>query len=305
MITKYSSIIVLALLISGCSGGKISYYEKGDLHTRQFLNRGSERSSFRGDYFEVKRNDKGQITSAKYFSSGKNLVEKSTYSYTRNGDILRHQQTEYFENGPPRISKEWHYEQGRVVKREEQWFTRSHTLEKKLTIYYDANQKPYLEETWGLGRKIESSTEYHYDYEHRLDKSRRNFFLPSGELRDYWLTIYNNEIQIVNEDHYLPDNSLIAFYRYAYHPVKRFREHEEILDEDHGIFISREYDEYGHLLIEEQKDRNLELIQKTVYEYNDKHQPKLVHVYNQNGKLIKTSKYIKPRILETYRTPGL
>ena len=305
MITRFSSLIALALLISGCSGGKISYYEEGDLHSRKFLNHVKQRSSVRGDYFEVKRNDKGQITSAKYFSSGKNLVKKSNYTYTRKGQLMRHHQTEFFDNGPPRISKEWHYARGRVTKREEKWFTRSHTLEKKLSIYYDANQKPYLEETWGLGRKIESSTEYHYDYKHRLDKSRRNFFLPSGELRDYWLTIYNDEIQIVNEDHYLPDNSLIAFYRYAYHPVKSYREQEEILDEDRGIFISRKYDEYGQLLTEVEKDRNLDLIKKTVYEYNDKHQPKLVHVYNKDGKLVKTSKYMKPRILETFRTPGL
>ena len=305
MITRLSSLIFIILLISGCSGGKISYYEKGDLQTRQFLNHIKERNSARGDYFEVKRNDKGQVTSAKYFSSGKNLTEKSSYTYTRKGILLRLQRTEFFDKGPPRISREWFYEKGRVTKREEQWFTRSHSLEKKMTIYYDANQKAYLEETWGLGHKIESSTEYHYDYEHRLDMSRRNFFLPTGELRDYWLTIYNDEIQIVNEDHYLPNNSLLAFYRYSYHPVKGFREHEEILDEDRGVFISRRYDEYGHLLVEVEKNRHLELIKKTVYEYNDKHQPKLVHLYDKNGKRVKTSKYQKSRILETYRTPGL
>ncbi|MBT4035961.1 MAG: hypothetical protein HOB84_16075 [Candidatus Marinimicrobia bacterium] len=305
MITRLSSIIVITLLISGCSGGKISYYKKGDPHTREFLNHVKERKSIRGDYFEVKRNDEGQIISAKYFSSGKNLVERSNYTYTRKGHLLRHQETEFFDYGPPRISREWHYEKGLVTKREEKWFTRSHTLEKKLTIYYDLNQKAYLEETWGLGHKIESSTEFHYDYKHRLDKSRRNFFLPSGELRDYWLTIYNDEIQIVNEDHYLPDNSLIAFYRYSYHPVKSYREHEEILDEDRGKFISRRYNEYGQLLIEVEKDRHLELMKKTVYEYDDKQQPKLVHVYNKAGQLVQTSKYMQPRILETFRTPGL
>lgn len=305
MTTRFSSFVVLTLLIIGCSGGKISYYEKGDLHTRTFLDFIRKPTSLRGDYYEVKRNDKGQITSAKYFSAGKTLVKKSNYTYTRKGQLLRHQQTEFFPNGPPRISKEWQYVKGRVTKREEKWFTRSHTLEKKLTIYYDDNHKPYLEETWGLGQKIESSTEYYYDYKHRLDKSRRNFFLPSGELRDYWLTIYNDELQIVNEDHYLPDNSLIAFYRYSYHPVKRYREHEEILDEDRGVFISRRYDEYGQLLIEVEKTRQLDLIKKTVYEYNEKHQPQLVHLYNKEGKLVKTSKYKKPRILETFRTPGL
>lgn len=305
MTTRFSSFVVLTLLIIGCSGGKISYYEKGDLHTRTFLDFIRKPTSLRGDYYEVKRNDKGQITSAKYFSAGKTLVKKSNYTYTRKGQLLRHQQTEFFPNGPPRISKEWQYVKGRVTKREEKWFTRSHTLEKKLTIYYDDNHKPYLEETWGLGQKIESSTEYYYDYKHRLDKSRRNFFLPSGELRDYWLTIYNDELQIVNEDHYLPDNSLIAFYRYSYHPVKRYREHEEILDEDRGVFISRRYDEYGQLLTEVEKTRQLDLIKKTVYEYNEKHQPQLVHLYNKEGKLVKTSKYKKPRILETFRTPGL
>jgi len=305
MIIRLSSLIIIVLLIGGCSGGKISYYEKGDLHTRQFLDHVKERNSIRGDYFEVKRNDKGQVVTAKYYASRKNLIEKSSYTYTRKGQLLRHQLIEYFQNGPPRISKEWSYEKGQVTKREEKWFTRSHSMEKKLTIHYDANQKAYLEETWGLGHKIESSTEYHYDYFNRLDKSRRNFFLPSGELRDYWLTIYNDEVQIINEDHYLPDNSLIAFYRYSYHPVKSYREHEEILDENRGVFISRKYDEYGLLLSEVEQDRNLELIKKTIYEYNDKHQPKLVHIYNKNGKLVKTSMYKRTRLLESFRTPGL
>ncbi len=305
MIYRLTSITLVALLLGGCSSGKISYYKRGDAHSREFLDLIRDHNSIGGDYFEVRRNDKGQITSAKYFSSAKNLAERSNYTYTRKGHLLRHQQVEFFNNGPPRISREWHYEKGRVIKREEQWFTRSHTLEKKLTIYYDTNQKVYLEETWGLAHKIESSTEYHYDYEHRLDKSRRNFFLPSGELRDYWLTIYNDEIQIVNEDHYLPDNSLVAFYRYSYHPVKGYREHEEILDEDRGVFISRRFNEYGQLLIEEEKNRQLELIKKTIYEYNEKHQPKLVRLYNADGKLVETSKYVRPRILETYRTPGL
>ena len=305
MIIKLSNIVLITLLISACSGGKISYYKNGDLQTPQFLNHIRDRSSIRGDYFEVKRNDKGQITAAKYYSTGKMLVEKSSYTYTRKGMLLRLKRTELFDSGSPRITREWHYEKGRVIKREEQWFSRAHSLEKKMIIYYDANQKAYLEETLGLGHKIESSTEYHYDYKHRLDKSRRNFFLPSGELRDYWLTLYNDEIQIVNEERYLPDNSLIAFYRYSYHPVKSYREHEEILDEDRGVFISRKYDEYGHLLVEVEKDRQLELIKKTVYEYNDKHQPKCIHIYNQDGKLVKTSKYKKSFILENYRTPGL
>lgn len=304
MITRLFSFIAVALLISGCSGGKISYYEKGDLHTRQFLNHMMEGRSNRGDYFEVKRNDQGQVVSAKHYSSGKHLVEKSGYTYTRKGLLLTHHYIQYFENGPPRISREWFYEKGRVIKREEKWFTRSHSMEKKMTLYYDLNQKVYLEETWGLGHKIKSSTEYHYDYENRLDKSRRNFFLPSGELRDYWLTIYNDEIQIITEEHYLPDNSLIAFYRYSYHPVKTYREHEEIFDEARGVFISRKYDEYGHLLVEVEKNRKLEIIKRTEYVYNDKHQPKLVHIYDKNGKLVTTSKYKKSRILETYRTPG-
>ncbi len=305
MIYKLFNIVLAISLISGCSGGKISYYKNGDFQTHQFLNYIGERSSIRGDYFEVKRNGKGQIVAAKYYSSGKKLSEKSSYTYSRKGELLRLQRTEYFDNGPPRISREWFYNKGRVIRQEKQWFTRSHSLEKKMTIYYDKNQKAYLEETHGLGPKIESSTEYYYDYEHRLDKSRRNFFLPTGELRDYWLTIYNDNIQIVTEEHYLADNSLIAFYRYSYHPVKSYREHEEIFDEERGTFISRTYDEYGHLLSEIEKDRQLKLIKKFVYEYNDKHQPTLIHLYNKNGKLVKTSKYRKPRILETYRTPGL
>lgn len=304
MIRRLTSLLAIALILLGCSGGKISYYEKGDLHTRQFLNHLGAEPSARHSYFEVRRNDKGQITTAKHYSSGKQLIEKSSYNYSRKGALVTHHSTQYFESGSPRVSREWFYEGGRISKREEKWFTRSHTLEKKMTIHYDVNQKVYLEETWGLARKIKNSTEYYYDYKNRLDKSRRNFFLPTGELRDYWLTIYNDEKQIVTEEHYLPDNSLIAFYRYGYHPVKAFRETEEIFDESNGLFVTRKYDEYGHLLSEIEKTRKLEVIKRTEYEYNEKHQPTFMHIYDKGGRLIKTKKYTTSRILERFRTPG-
>ena len=305
MIKSLSYIFLIALLLSGCSRGKVSYYERGNLHKRSFLDHVSDRKKVRGDYYEVRRNDKKQVVSAKHLSSKKKLIEKSNYIYNRQGALVQHLLVEYFENGPARISREWSYDNGRVTQREEQWFTRSHLLERKLTIHYDANQKAFLEEIWGLGNRLESSTEYYYDYEHRLDKSKRNFYLPDGSLRDYWMTIYNDNIQIINEDHYLPDNSIISFYRYSYHPVKGYREIEEILDENRGVFITRIFDEYGLILSEEEKSRDLVLIKKTVYEYNKKHQPKMIHTYNANGKLIKSSKYTKPRYLETFRTPGL
>lgn len=305
MTVRLTLLLTALFIVSSCTTGNVSYYKKGDLHTREFLDHIGGRPASRGRYYEVKRNDKGRVVSAKYYTSRRNLAEKSSYTYSREGDLLRYQIIEYFDQGSPRISREWIYENGRVVKRDEQWFTRGHSLEKKLTIHYDANERAFLEETWGLGNKIVSSTEYYYDYENRLDKSRRNFFLPTGELRDYWLTIYNDEVQIINEDHYLPDNSLIGFYRYSYHPVKRYREHEEILDEQRNLFISRTYNEYGQLLVELEKDRNLDLIRKTRYEYNRKQQPKRVFIYGKNGELIKTTKYKKPRILENYRTPGL
>ena len=109
----------------------------------------------------------------------------------------------------------------------------------------------------------------------------------------------------MTEEHYFPDNSLIAFYRYAYHPVQRYREQEELLDADRNIFILRRFDKYGLILEENEKDRELALLKRTVFEYNDNHQPKFVHHYNADGELIETLKYKKPRYLEKFRTPGL
>jgi len=302
---RFSALLLVLAILTGCSGGKISYYKDGDLHTRTFLDHVTNRKNLSGEYFEVKRNDERKILSAKHYSSANKLIEKSNYTYTRTGQLLRHHLTAYFEDGPPRTSREWIYERGRLVNREEHWFTRSRSLEKKMTIHYDSNQKAYLEETWGLGNRITNSTEYYYDYKHRLDKSRRNFFHTDGSLRDYWLTIYNDQIQIINEEHYLPDNSILGFYRYAYHPVKRYREHEEILEETRNLFISRKYNEYGLILEEEERDRNLTLIKRIVFEYNDKQQPLFIHHYGATGNLIATSNYEKSRYLETYRTPGL
>ena len=192
-----SSLIILLFL--GCSTGRVSYYLDGDLQTRRFLDHVSNPEKISGDYFEVKRNDKGQITSAKYYSLSKRLIYRSNYTYNRKGQLLRHHLTEFFDKGPPRIAKAWEFKNGRMVKREEKWFTRARTLEKKLTVHYDDLERAYLEETWGLGNKIASSTEFYYDYKKRLDKSRRNFFNTDGSLRDYWLSIYNDHNRIIND----------------------------------------------------------------------------------------------------------
>jgi len=304
MIRIFSSFLIV-LILGGCSSGIVTFYEKGDHFTRSFLNFVPKNKKITGDYYEVERNRKKQIISAKHYSSSKHIMEKSFYDYAGDGTLLRHHYIEYFDKGLPRISKEWRYKAGRVIQREEQWFTRSRTLERKLTVFYDEHQKPYLEQTEGLGDRIENSTEYYYDYKDRLDKSRRNFFLPEGGLRDYWLTIYNDEIQIMTEEHYYPDNSLITFYRYTYHPVKSYREREEILDSDRNLFISRTFDEYGLVLVEEEKDREMRLVKRRVYEYSEKHQPKFIHHYNSKGQLINTEKYKKPQYLEAFRTPGV
>ncbi len=302
--TRYFEVILLILFLGSCSRGKVYLYQQGDLQTRKFLDHISKTDPVQGDYYKVSRNDKGQITSAKHLDATKHVLEESHYTYSRTGDLKLHRYTEYFQTGPPRTSREWIYQKGHLVRQNEKWFTRSRTLEKKLTIHYDAEQKPYLEETWGLANKLESSTEFYFDYQHRLDKSRRNFFYPDGGLRDYWLTIYNDQIRIINEEHYLPDNSLIAFYRYTYHPVQGYREQEEILDADRNIFITRKFNRNGLLLEEEERTRAMVLIKRTVFEYNDQQRPKLVHHYDASGRLIKASKYKKPRSLGSFRTPG-
>ena len=301
--TRLLPIIVFALILSGCSTGKLSLYKEGDLFKRNFREFLPHQNAISGEYYEVRRNSKKQVTSAKHFSGDKHLIEKSYYTYARNGNLTRQQYTEYFHKGLPRISKEWIYEDGRIVQQEEQWYSRARSMEKKLTIFYDKHQQPYLEQTWGLGDKFESSTEYYYDYKHRLDKSRRNFFGLEGELIDFWLTVYTNENQISTEEHYLPNNSMITFYRYTYHPVKDYREQEEILDVDRNIFVVRKFDIYGLLQSEEEMDGEMVLKSRKVYEYSDKNKPQSIRYYDSSNTLFKTSKYKKPIYLHQFRTP--
>ncbi|MCF7823452.1 MAG: hypothetical protein K9N35_04700 [Candidatus Marinimicrobia bacterium] len=303
MIRFLSSLLIL-IILTGCSSAIVTRYEKGDHFTRSFQNMIQRDKKISGAYYEVERNKKKQIIAVKHFSGSKQLMEKSYYEYASDGSLSKHHYVEYFDKGKPRFLKEWTYNKNIVTQREEQWFTRSRTLEKKLIVFYDKQGKPYLEQTEGLGDKIESSTEYYYDYKNRLDKSRRNFFLLDGGLRDYWLTIYNDDIQIMTEEHYYPDNSLITFYRYTYHPVKGYREREEILDADRNLFISRTFDAYGLVQQEEERDRQMNLQKRRIYEYTDKHQPKFIHHYNSKAELIKTEKYHKPQYLEAFRTPG-
>jgi len=296
---------LLCLSIIGCSSGIVHYYRKGDLLQREFKNAVPDRSYLRGDYFQVTRNTKGQVTSARYLSTHDQLLAKSFYSYDRDDYLIRHHHIEYFSNELPRISREWKYRKGRVTQKDEQWFTRSRTMEKKFTVLYDDWGRPYLEQTWGLGDRFESSTEFYYDHKGRLDKSRRNFFSEDGSLRDYWLTIYTDHDQIKTEEHYLPDNTLLTFYRYTYHPIKDYREQEELLDADRDVFTTRTFDGAGRVLLEIEKDRELKLIQKRVYEYSAKMKPLFIHHYDASGTLIRKTKLSKPVYLTSYRTPGL
>lgn len=298
-------LAVSSLIIFSCSAGTTHYYRTGDLLEREFKSAVPDRSYVSGDYFQIKRNAKGLVTSAKHLSHHDHIIERSVYTYDRDEFLISHHYIENFSNGLPRISRKWTYKRGKLTDKEEQWYSRSRTLEKKFTVLYDEWQRPYLESTWGLGDRFESSTEFYYDYKGRLDKSRRNFFSEDGSLRDYWLTIYTDHDQIMTEEHYLPNNSLITFYRYSYHPMKDYREQEEVLDAVRNVFTVRTFDEQGLILLEEEKDRQLKLIQKRVYEYNKNSKPLFVHHYDENGVFLKKTKYHSPIYLKPHRTPGL
>lgn len=301
------TIIVVACCLGlfSCSTGTLHYYRTGDLLKQEFKSAVPDKSYVDGDYFQIKKNEKGQVLEARHLSVHDREIAKSFYSYDRDDYMIRHYNIEYFGNGLPRISKEWKFKRGKVTQREEQWYTRSRTLEKKFTILYDDWGRPYLEQTWGLGDRFESSTEFYYDYKGRLDKSRRNFFSEDGSLRDYWLTIYTDHDQIKTEEHYLPDNTLLTFYRYTYHPMKDYREQEEVLDADRDVFTIRTFDSEGRVLLEEEKDRELKLIQKRVYEYSPKKKPLFIHHYDATGTFVRKTKMSKPVYLKPYRTPGL
>ena len=301
------SLISIAcwLLLLSCSSGTVHYYRTGDLLQREFKSAVPERSYLTGDYFLVTRNEDRLVISATHFSQHDRILAKSFYSYDRDNYLVRHHYIENFSNGLPRISREWKYNRGKLVQKDEQWYTRSRTMEKKFTVLYDERGRPYLEQTWGLGDRYESSTEFYYDYKGRLDKSRRNFFNEDGSLRDYWLTIYSDHDQIKTEENYLPDNTLLSFYRYTYHPFKDYREKEEVLDADRDLFTIRSFDEDGRVLKEEDRDREMQLIQKRVYEYSVKHRPLFIHYYDSKGAFIRKTKLSKPVYLNPYRTPGL
>ncbi|MCF7808418.1 MAG: hypothetical protein K9M49_04200 [Candidatus Marinimicrobia bacterium] len=296
---------VAGFLVFSCSTATTHYYRTGDLLQREFKSAVPDRTYLSGDYYQIRKNGKGQVLSAKHFSSHDKIIETSSYTYDRDGFLISHHYIENFSNGLPRLSRKWQYDRGKLTDKEEQWYSRSRTLEKRFTVLYDEWQRPYLESTWGLGDRFESSTEFYYDYKGRLDKSRRNFFWDDGSLRDYWLTIYTDHDQIMSEEHYLPDNSLTTFYRYTYHPIKDYREKEEVLDAGRNIFTIRTFNEQGLILVEEEKDREMQLIQKRIFEYDENSKPLYIQHYDKNGAFIKKTKYQNPVYLKPSRTPGL
>jgi hypothetical protein len=297
-------ILYCCLSILSCSSGTLHYYRTGDLLKREFKSAVPDRSYLSGDYYKITRDKKGNVVSAFHLSHHDKTLAKSFYNYDRDGYLIRHRYVEYFSNEQPRISRDWEYKRGKVLHRDEQWYTRTRTLAKKFTVLYDDWGRPYLEQTWGLGDRYQSSTEFYYDHKGRLDKSRRNFFNEDGSLRDYWLTIYTDHDQIKTEEHYLPDNTLLTFYRYTYHPMKDYREQEEVLDASRDVFTTRTFDGFGRILLEEDKDRELRLIEKRIYEYSEKMKPLFIYFYDPSGTLTKQIKYSKIQYLTPHRTPG-
>ena len=213
-------------------------------------------------------------------------------------------------SGPDKLLVEWKDEFPEHMRRDSHTciglidnHTRDRSFEKRTTTYFDANERPYLEETQRQGLQLESATEFYYDFYGHLDKSRLDFFHPDGSERDYWITIYDDEERILRVEHYLSNNTLVAFYRYTYNPAFGFLEREEILDETRQVFIIRDFAANGLLLKEERQDRELNSLGWVRYEYDEHENPIWEHVYDSRGQLIKRKPYSNPIIREGFRRP--
>ena len=296
------SPLLLLLVLAACST-QTTLYDNGDPQNRFFSDILKDRNTATDGYFRVERNKRGQIVTARSYGKDGNIVSKDVYSYDRDGQLRVRRQTTFFQQGPPQVVSEWRYQSGRLIERVDNWYTHSRSFEKKIVTSFDRYQRPYLEETFLEGSVLSSNTEFYYDHRNNLDKSQRNFFLVDGELRDYWITIYDDHERILREEHYLPNGTLLAFYRYQYHPARGFLELEEILDQNRGLFLRRNFDAQHFLLKEERLDREMNLLSYIVYEYGLNHEPMRIHHYNSSGQLVESERYREPLVHEGFRRP--
>ncbi len=297
------TILFLSVLLLSCAGGPATYYAEGDPKTRSFSRILKNPRAATSNYYRVQHNQSGLVLMATEYSASSDLLTKNGYKYDRNGAVVSRTQSTYYHRGPSQKVTEWQYQGGAVKKRVDNWYTRDRSFEKRITTYFDANQRPYLEETQRQGLKLESATEYYYDYYGHLDKSRRDFFTAEGLERDHWITIYDDDERILREEHYLANNTLVAFYRYTYHPAFGYLEREEILDDNRKVFIERHFTSAGLLLHEEQKDREMRSLGWTRYEYDENDNPVWEYIYSPEGELSEKRKYSNPIIREGFRRP--
>lgn len=295
--------LLLVVLLAGCTIGPPSYYAHGDLHTRQFSDLIKNPALAKGGYYKVRRDQDRRVVMVAAYDAAGVVLNKAAYKYDKGGNLIFSSITDYFYRGPSQHVAEYEYQGGRLKQRTDNWYTRDRTFEKRITTYFDQAQRPYLEETQRQGYQLESATEFYYDYYGHLDKSRRDFFDSEGKERDHWITIYDDSERILREEHYLSNNTLLAFYRYTYHPGFGYLEREEILDENRGQFIVRDFESSGLLIKEERKDRGMNSLGWIIYEYDENDNPTWERHFTPEGKLKAKRKYSNPIIREGFRRP--
>ncbi len=298
-----AGVLPLVLILLGCSPGVTTRYADGDPASLTFSTILSIEKSRSSHHYRVTRDAQKRIVKVREFAPDRTLLARYEFKYGRRGDLLEKDRRIFYDHGPEQVVSKWTYETGQTETREDVWYTRDRSFEKRITTYFDSRQRPYLEETEQSGFKTLSSTEFYYDYAGHLDKSQRNFFLPDGTLRDYWITVYDDREVILREEHYLPDNTLLAFYRYTYQPSAGWLETEEYLDDNQNLFIRRDFRQDGAILREQRFNRSMELQEMVRYEYDDRGQPKRALRIAPDGTTLGTQPYGALIVQGGYRSP--
>lgn len=280
-------LISIVLLMSGCSAPRgAMLYREGNPNSLVFTLPITSAQHATGQYYAVKRDRQGRIKQVWQYNTKRQVTARYEYTWE---DTTLLSRKDHFYNSKQRLRSvvEWRLDHGRPVEKHESFFDTQGLYEKLVITYVNKNGMPSYEETIGSGRKLVQTTEYYYDPGKRLDKKEVTYFLPNGNKRDFWITLYTNFNKIRSEERYLPNGTLISFYRNTFDVLDNHLTHSEAFNEETAELVTKDFDPEGRQIREEHLTRNYVSKGWQTWDFNEKPDMVVERTFDGKGQLLK------------------
>ena len=287
IIASAPAFILVMFALLGCSAPRGSVqYREGNPNSLVFTLPISEGQRVTGSYYAVKRDKNGLVRQVWQYDKKGKVIGK--FQYTWEDTTLLTRRDRYY-NSKRKLHSivEWHLVNGRPVEKHESFYDKQGQYEKLVTTRVNKEGKPIYEELFGSGRKLEQTTEYYYDPGKRLDKKVVTYFLPNGDKRDFWVTLYTNFNTIRSEERYLMNGTLISFYRNSYDVLDNHLTRSEAFNEETEELVIKDFDPDGRLIREELLTRTRVSKRTHTWAFDEKPGMVIERSFDRTGKLIK------------------